>query len=193
MVIDPTNFRIAVSLAEAAVKQAQVNAQNAEREAQRRLKLNDLAVTVEQQQTFVTNAVAGQAQYQQAQANLDQARVNLERTEVRSPVNGWVTNLLLQLGDYATVGANLISLVDADSFWVDGYFEETNVDPIHVGDPATIKVDGLQPGRARPRQQHGPRDKCRQRPAKWPRRCHGQSDLHLGAPGAAHPGAHPYR
>ena len=57
----------------------------------------------------------------------NQARVNLQRTEIRSPVNGWVTNLLAQLGDYANVGTNVISLVDADSFWVDGYFEETNI------------------------------------------------------------------
>ena len=73
---------------------------------------------------------------------MNQARVNLQRTEIRSPVNGYVTNLLAQLGDYATVGENLISLVDADSFWVDGYFEETNLDRIHVGDPATIKLMG---------------------------------------------------
>src|SRR6201981_1442760 len=142
MVIDPRNFKIAVSLNEAAVKQAQVNAENAEREAKRRLALNDLAVTVEQQQTFETSAVATQAQLQQAQANLDQARVNLDRTEIRSPVNGWVTNLLAQQGDYASVGTNVISLVDADSFWVDGYFEETNLEPIRVGDPASIKLMG---------------------------------------------------
>ena len=73
---------------------------------------------------------------------LNQARVYLQRTEIRSPVNGYVTNLLVQLGDYATVGKNLISLVDADSFWVDGYFEETNIDPIHVGDRAEIKLMG---------------------------------------------------
>jgi multidrug resistance efflux pump len=142
MVIDPTNYKIAVSLAEAAVQQAQVNAQNAEREAKRRLELSNLAVTVEQQQTFETSAVAAQAQSQQAQANLDQARVNLRRTEIRSPVNGWVTNLLAQLGDYANVGQNEISVVDADSFWVDGYFEETNVDAIREGDPASIKLMG---------------------------------------------------
>jgi multidrug resistance efflux pump len=144
MVIDPRNFKIAVSLNEAAVKQAQVNAENAEREAKRRLALNDLAVTVEQQQTFETSAVATQAQLQQAQANLDQARVNLERTEIRSPVNGWVTNLLAQQGDYASVGTNVISLVDADSFWVDGYFEETNLEPIQVGDPAEVKLMGYR-------------------------------------------------
>jgi multidrug resistance efflux pump len=142
MVIDPTNYKIAVSLAEAAVQQAQVNAQNIEREAKRRQELTSLAVTVEEKQTFASNALASEAQLQQAQANLDQARVNLERTQIRSPVNGWVTNLLAQLGDYANVGQNEISLVDADSFWVDGYFEETNLEPIRVGDPASVKLMG---------------------------------------------------
>ena len=145
MVIDPTNYKIAVSLNEAAVQQAQVNAENAEREAKRRLQLSNLAVTVEQQQTFETSAVAAQATLQQAQANLEQARVNLQRTEIRSPVNGRVTNLLAQLGDYANVGQNEISLVDADSFWVDGYFEETSLDRIQVGDPAEIKLMGYGP------------------------------------------------
>jgi multidrug resistance efflux pump len=49
---------------------------------------------------------------------------------------------LAQLGDYANVGTNVISLVDADSFWVDGYFEETNLDRIQVGDPAEVKLMG---------------------------------------------------
>jgi multidrug resistance efflux pump len=142
MVIDPTNFKIAVSLAEAAVQQAQANAQNAERESKRRQALTTLAVTVEEKQTFETTALATQAQYQQALANLNQARVNLERTRIRSPVNGWVTNLLAQLGDFANVGQNEISLVDADSFWIDGYFEETNLGSIQEGDPASIKLMG---------------------------------------------------
>jgi multidrug resistance efflux pump len=142
MVIDPTNYKIAVSLAEAAVQQAQVTAQNSAREAKRRRELTTLAVTVEEQQTFESNALAAQAQYQQASANLDQARVNLKRTEIRSPVNGWVTNLLAQLGDYANIGQSEISLVDADSFWVDGYFEETGLDRIRIGDPVSIKLMG---------------------------------------------------
>jgi RND family efflux transporter MFP subunit len=142
MVIDPTNYKIAVSLAEAAVQQAQANAQNVEREAKRRQELTTLAVTVEEKQTYASNALASEAQLQQAQANLDQARVNLQRTEIRSPVNGWVTNLLAQLGDYANVGQNEISVVDADSFWIDGYFEETNLEPIRVGDPASVKLMG---------------------------------------------------
>jgi multidrug resistance efflux pump len=101
-----------------------------------------LSVTVEEQQTFASNAIAGKAKYLQSQATLDQARVNLERTEIRSPVNGFVTNLLAQLGDYANVGQTEISVVDSDSFWVDGYFEETYLDSIHEGDPAEIKLMG---------------------------------------------------
>jgi RND family efflux transporter MFP subunit len=142
MVIDPTNYAISVRLGEAAVQQAQAKMQNAVHEAWRRESLPDLAVSVEEQQTYQTQALATQAQYQQALSNLDQARVNLQRTVIRSPVNGWVTNLLAQRGDYSTEGQKLVSLVDADSFWVDGYFEETNVAAIHVGDRAEIKLMG---------------------------------------------------
>jgi RND family efflux transporter MFP subunit len=142
MQIDPTDYKIAVNLAEAAVSQAQANAENVQREAQRRQQLTALAVTVEEKQTYASNAAVAQAQYQQAVARLDQARVNLERTEIRSPVDGWVTNLLAQQGDYATAGEKLISLTDANSFWVDGYFEETSLGPIRVGDPAEVKLMG---------------------------------------------------
>jgi multidrug resistance efflux pump len=140
LAIDPTNYKIAFQLADAAVAQAQATADNAQREAERRRKLDDLSVSVEQKQVFDANAVAAQAQYQQAVANRDQAKVNLERTQIRSPVNGWVTNLLTQLGDYATVGRNEISIVDSDSFWVDAYFEETQLASMQEGDPAQIKL-----------------------------------------------------
>jgi multidrug resistance efflux pump len=142
MVIDPTDYKIAVSLAEAAATQAQTNAENLEREAQRRQALTDLAVSAEERQNYASNAAVAQAQYQQAAARLGQARVNLERTEIRAPVDGWVTNLLARQGDFASAGHNLISLTDANSFWIDGYFEETGVRSIHVGDPATIKLMG---------------------------------------------------
>jgi RND family efflux transporter MFP subunit len=75
-------------------------------------------------------------------AAIAKAQLDLSRTVIRSPVNGYVTNLLAQLGDYATVGQKLISVVDTDSFWVDGYFEETSLGRIHEGDPATVKLMG---------------------------------------------------
>jgi multidrug resistance efflux pump len=60
----------------------------------------------------------------------------------RAPANGWVTILQARLGDYATVGHNEIAIVDADSFWVDGYFEETKLHAIQEGDPARVKLMG---------------------------------------------------
>jgi RND family efflux transporter MFP subunit len=145
LTIDPTDYRIAVSLAEAGVRQAQINARIAAKEATRRQELIDLAaVAVEQQQRFAAQAAAADAQLQQALANLAQARVNLERTQIRSPADGWITNLLANPGDYAHIGQSEMSVVDADSYWVDGYFEETKFHKIYVGDAAKIKLMGYE-------------------------------------------------
>jgi multidrug resistance efflux pump len=86
--------------------------------------------------------MGAEANLKQAEAQLSQARVNLERTRIVSPVDGYVTNLLAQTGDFVNAGTSAISVVDANSFWVDGYFEETNLAPIRVGDQARIKLMG---------------------------------------------------
>ncbi len=145
MLIDPRNYSIAVRQAEAAVEQTRATAENASAEMTRRLKLSDIAVTEEERQTYVSRAATAEATYQSALANLDQARVNFKRTQVRSPVNGYITNLTAQLGDYANVGALQLSVVNSDSYWVDAYFEETALGRIHEGDAATIKLMGYTP------------------------------------------------
>jgi multidrug resistance efflux pump len=145
MLIDPRNYSIAVRQAEAAVEQTRATAENANAEMTRRLHLTDIAVTMEERQTYVSQAATAEATYQSALANLDQARVNFKRTQVRSPVNGYVTNLTAQLGDYANVGALQLSVVNSDSYWVDAYFEETALSRIHEGDAATIKLMGYSP------------------------------------------------
>ena len=142
MVIDPTDYRIAFDIAEASVLQAKATAENAQAEAERRRKLSDLAETIEDRQSHEAVALATHAQHRQAIAQLDRAKVNLERTEIRSPVSGWITNLLAQQGDYANVGQNVISIIDADSYWVDAYFEETQLASIRDGDLAKIKLMG---------------------------------------------------
>jgi multidrug resistance efflux pump len=140
--IDPTDYAIAVDLAQAAADQASANAENAQREAQRRANLTLLETSEEEKQTYQTAAIAAAAASRQAVANLAQARVNLQRATIRSPVNGYVTNLWVQVGDYATAKDGIISLVDADSYWVDGYFLETALEEIRPGDQATVKLMG---------------------------------------------------
>ena len=144
MTVDPTDYTIAVELAEAAADQASANAENAEQEAERRSSLTTIEASVEEKQTYRSKAIAARAVQREAAANLGRARVNLERTTIRSPVNGYVTNLQVQLGDYASTGRSAISVVDADSYWVDGYFEETNLGAINLGDHATVKLMGYR-------------------------------------------------
>ena len=145
MVIDPTDYKIAVSRNEAVLQQAILDGQNIAREAQRRDGLAKFdAVALEQLQLFQSNASIARAKVQQATADLHQARVNLERTRILAPVDGWVTNLLAQLDDYADIGQSEVSLVDSESFWVDAYFEENQVASIHEGDPATVKLMGYR-------------------------------------------------
>ncbi len=97
---------------------------------------------MEEQQTYASKAIGAQAAYRQAAANLEQARVNLKRTRIHSPLNGYVTNLLARTGDYASVGRNVLSIVDVDSFWVDAYFEETSLRAIEEGAPVRVKLMG---------------------------------------------------
>ena len=140
MVIEPDDYQIALANAEAAVIRAKADLDNKQAEAQRRADLDALAVSKEEQQAFAAAAEMAQGAYQQALANRDQARLNLSRTRIVSPVNGYVTNLLAQPGDYATSGQRALSVVDSDSFWVDAYFEESVLSGVHVGDTARVAL-----------------------------------------------------
>jgi multidrug resistance efflux pump len=81
-----------------------------------------------------------QANVQLASAALAEAEHDLERTRVESPISGYVTNLLTRQGDYATAGGALVALVDSDSFYVSGYFEETKLPRIEEGDRVDIEL-----------------------------------------------------
>jgi multidrug resistance efflux pump len=116
--------------------------QQRQQEAAVQAALENLALAQRQIASLRAQHLSAVGSLEQTQAELRQARVNLQRTRIVSPVDGYVTNLLAELGDYVNVGVTTISIVDADSFWVDGYFEETNVSPIRVGDPAEVKLMG---------------------------------------------------
>jgi multidrug resistance efflux pump len=142
--IDPTDYRIAVDLAQAQVAAAQADVSNKRTEAYRRQRLPRDVVSTEETQRSVSDAQVADAKYRQAQAELECAQVNLQRTRVISPVNGYITNLTAQMGDYATAGHSVLNIVNSDSFWVEGYFEETQLDRIQVGDAAKISLMGYR-------------------------------------------------
>src|SRR4051812_24335785 len=124
-VIDPARFRLALQEAEAALAGARSTLDQRQEELRRREQLTSLAISAEALTQARSTASAAQAAYDQAEATLGVAKLNLARTTVRSPVNGHVTNLLLNRGDYVTAGHAVVAVVDDDSFYVAGYFEET--------------------------------------------------------------------
>ncbi|MFC0239157.1 efflux RND transporter periplasmic adaptor subunit [Rhodopseudomonas telluris] len=138
--IDPIDFQIALASAEASVASAKADLANKQAEAERRSRLSSLAVSKEEQQIYTAAADMAAATLRQALSNLDKARLALSRTQIVSPVNGYVTNLVTQAGDYATSGQRALSIVDSDSFWVDAYFEETLLRGIRVGDEARVAL-----------------------------------------------------
>ncbi len=139
--IDKARYELAVRQAEAAVQSQRAALAQATREIRRNGELGEL-VAQESREQARSRAEQLRAALAQAQANLDLARLNLTRSTVVSPVNGYVTNLDLQGGAYVTAGHAVMALVDRDSFYVEGYFEENKLPRIHVGDQASVLLMG---------------------------------------------------
>ncbi|ACC70767.1 HlyD family secretion protein [Paraburkholderia phymatum] len=140
MQIDPSHYQIAVEQAQAAVAARKSELQMRRDDAQRRADMDSLVVSKESRENATHTASAAEAQYQQALAALDAAKLNLERTRVVAPVDGYVTNLNVYRGDYAIAGSAKLAVVDSNSFWVYGYFEETKLPHVKVGDKADIRL-----------------------------------------------------
>jgi RND family efflux transporter MFP subunit len=140
MQIDPSHYQIAVEQAEAAVAARKAELTMRQDDARRRADLDSEVVSQENRENASHTANSAQAQYQQALAALDAAKLNLERTRVVSPVDGYITNLQVFKGDYAIAGQAKLAVVDSHSFWVYGYFEETKLPHVKVGNKADIKL-----------------------------------------------------
>lgn len=143
LAIDAARFRLGLDQAAATVESRKAQMEQLERDAARKRGLSDAAVSASAREQAITNAEAAAAAYREALAALAVAKLDLERTTVRAPVNGFVTNLKLRRGDYGHAGAPLLALVDADSFHVNGYFEETKLPRIHDGDSVSIHLMGV--------------------------------------------------
>ena len=140
MEIDPSHYRIAVQQAQANVAARQAELRMRRADAARRADLDSQVVSKEQSENAAQTASTAEAQLQQAQAALDAAQLNLARTKVFAPVDGYVTNLNVHRGDYATTGSAKLAIVDSHSFWVYGYFEETKLPRVRIGDKAEMQL-----------------------------------------------------
>jgi RND family efflux transporter MFP subunit len=140
--IDQRRFQYALEEAKASVDSRQVNLDQAKRDLTRSKSLTSVAITVQQVEQSQQSADVAQANLDDAKASLDVAKLNLERSTILAPVNGIVTNFDLLPGRYVNAGAGVFALIDSDSFRIEGYFEETKLRRIHIGDSATVKLIG---------------------------------------------------
>lgn len=136
--IDPVPWQIALDNADAQLAKAQSDLAKAQHEANRRANLPRNVISAEDMDAARLTANAAAATTKAAQASLDQARWNLQQTTITAPTDGWISNLTLRPGNYATAGTPLFAMVDSHSYYVMGYFEETKLRHIQPGAQADI-------------------------------------------------------
>lgn len=139
--VDHARFALALRQAEAALSAQRAALGQLQRESARNTELGTL-ISQELREQSRARVEQSQAAVSQAVVALDSARLNLERAQVRAPTDGLVTNLDMRTGSYAMAGRSALALVDPASFYVEGYFEETKLPRIHLGDRVRVTPMG---------------------------------------------------
>lgn len=142
-VVERDRFEAAVAQARALVENKRANLGLARDNARRDedlARVDSSAITQVRVDTTRAAAAVAAAELDQAEAALTTANINLQRAEVRSPVNGFVANLTASVGDYADQGTPVLVLIDSDSFYVSAFFMETKLPAIHEGDRAQVQL-----------------------------------------------------
>jgi multidrug resistance efflux pump len=143
--IDPSDFQAQVDIAAGHVQNDEATLKQQQQNLQRQTQLYRTHVTAQQDfQNAQDSFAAVRAQLTSAKASLELAELNLGYTKVFAPVDGYVTNMNTSEGTYVTAGVQLMALVDTSSFWIAGYFKETQLPHIQVGQKAIVTVMGRE-------------------------------------------------
>jgi multidrug resistance efflux pump len=141
--IDPRTYELAVEQAEAKLKQALASEIVKEDQAKRARDLHRKDRGAISEQSLVrkeNDLLVARADVEVARANLHSAKLDLDFTEVRAPVDGYVTNLLLRYGSQTVANQPALALIDTNSFWVHGFFKETQIENIRPGNKVVVKL-----------------------------------------------------
>ncbi|PLR28751.1 efflux transporter periplasmic adaptor subunit [Caulobacter zeae] len=139
--VDRDRYALALRQADAVVAAQKAQLAQARRELARNRVLGDL-VAGEITEQSLAKVEQGQAALAQAVAARDLAALNLSRTLVVAPTDGFLSDLTLRTGDYVTAGKPVLALIDSRSYRVEGYFEETKLKGLHVGQKVSVTVMG---------------------------------------------------
>lgn len=139
--IDQDRFSLALRQAKATLGERKETLAQASREVNRNRKLGNL-VAAEQLEESQSRQARARSAVSEAQVAVDSAQLNLDRSVVRSPVDGYLNDRAPRNHEFVTAGRPVLSVVDSASYHVDGYFEETKLGGIHIGDVVDIRVMG---------------------------------------------------
>lgn len=142
--IDEVRFHHALHEAQAIAQTRKAEFEMKKHQAARRLAADNEVVSAENKDDALYDAQIARAKYEEAMTQVETEKLNLERSAVRAPTDGWVSNLLLRKGDYVQAGEKRLAMVTAGSFWIYGYFEEHKLSLIHTGDRAQMKMLGTK-------------------------------------------------
>ena len=141
--IDPSIYTAAYNKALATQKQALALLAKAKNEEQRAANLQKRTPGAVPILTLnnLSNAVeTSTANVQLAKANVEEAHLNLEFTKVYAPTNGYITNFNLRTGSQVVANTPVVALIDEDSFWIEGYFKETDLVGVESNNKAFVTL-----------------------------------------------------
>jgi multidrug resistance efflux pump len=141
--IDAQPFEIAVSQAKANLQRHRISSKSSKIEYDRLLdivKQDAGAVSARDLNRREANYLQSLSQIEVAVESLHSANLNLGYTRVHASVDGYVSNINFQIGDQAVANSPIVALVDSNSFWVFGYFRESEIEHIRIGDPARVTL-----------------------------------------------------
>ncbi|HBV89855.1 MAG TPA: multidrug export protein EmrA [Pantoea sp.] len=93
------------------------------------------------QAMILNTSLENQPAVQQSAAELRDAWLALQRTEIRSPMDGFVSRRSVQVGSQISTSTPLLAVVPATNLWVDANFKETQLAGVRIGQPATVVAD----------------------------------------------------
>ena len=139
--IDQDRFLLALRQAQATAAERRETLAQAERELKRNRGLGNL-VAREQVEESQSRQMRAQSALAEAQVAVDAAQLNLDRSVIKSPVDGYINDRAPRAHEFVSAGRPVLSVVDSDSFHIDSYFEETKLSAIRVGQSVDIRVMG---------------------------------------------------
>lgn len=140
LVIDPTDYDIKLRESEIELNELVVQYNFAKSQLSRRTKLSQVAISKEELEDAKSRLDSLTKKIELSKVKIEKAKLDLSRTQIKSPVNGFITNLNLRKGNYISAGTPLFAIIDKDSYYVIAYLEETKMRNIAIDNNVTIKL-----------------------------------------------------